>query len=57
LEDGSRLRDFQCGLFATSKVLKRFGIPFTYIENYRIDDPIFTEDLQNFVAAASLLKV
>jgi L-fucose isomerase and related proteins len=56
LEDGSRLRDSQCGLFATSKVLKRFGVPFTYIENCRIDDPIFTIGLQNFVAAATVVK-
>ena len=24
-----RLRDTQCGLFATGKVLSRFGVPFT----------------------------
>lgn len=29
--DGTRLRDTQCGLFATGKVLRRFGIPFTYM--------------------------
>ena len=23
-------RDSQCGLFATGKVLRRFGVPFTY---------------------------
>ena len=31
LENGMRLRDTQCGLFATGKVLRRFGIPFTYM--------------------------
>ena len=31
LQDGSRLRDSQCGLFATSKILQRFNVPFTYI--------------------------
>lgn len=35
LEDGLRLRDTQCGLFATSKVLRRFNVPFTYITNSR----------------------
>lgn len=25
--DGTRLRDTQCGLFATGKVLRRFGVP------------------------------
>ena len=28
--DGSRLRDSQCGLFATGKVLRRFNVKFTY---------------------------
>ena len=28
--DGTRLRDTQCGLFATGKVLRRFQVPFTY---------------------------
>ena len=30
-ENGVRLRDTQCGLFATGKVLRRFRIPFTYM--------------------------
>ena len=29
LPNGERLRDSQCGLFATSKVLQRFGVPFS----------------------------
>ena len=33
-ENGVRLRDTQCGLFATGKVLRRFGIPFTYLTKY-----------------------
>ena len=28
-ENGVRLRDSQCGLFATGKVLRRFQVPFT----------------------------
>ena len=31
--DGVRLRDTQCGLFATGKVLRRFRVPFTYMTN------------------------
>ena len=41
LPDGTRLRDTQCGLFATSQVLRRLGVPFTYILNSRVDDAIF----------------
>lgn len=54
--DGSRLRDSQCGLFATSKVLQRFGVPFTYIENCRVNDRIFEAGIRDFVAAASVVQ-
>ena len=52
LEDGSRLRDTQCGLFATSKILSRFGVPFSYIVNSRVDSPVFERGFKNFAAAA-----
>ncbi|NOZ23294.1 MAG: fucose isomerase [Planctomycetes bacterium] len=56
LADGTRLRDTQCGLFATSKVLRRFGAPFTYITNSRVDDPIFERGVKNFMAAAAVVR-
>lgn len=56
LEDGMRLRDTQCGLFATGKVLRRFNVPFTYITNCRVDDPIFERGFKNFIAAANVVK-
>lgn len=52
LEDGSRLRDTQCGLFATSKILMRYGIPFSYIINSRVHSPVFERGFKNFIAAA-----
>ncbi|MCK5328948.1 MAG: fucose isomerase, partial [Candidatus Latescibacteria bacterium] len=52
LPDGSRLRDTQCGLFATSHVLQRLGVPFTYILNSRVDDPIFERGVLNFIRVA-----
>ena len=54
--DGMRLRDTQCGLFATGKVLRRYGVPFTYIENCRIDDAVFSFGISNFLAAAGAVK-
>ena len=39
--NGVRLRDTQCGLFATGKVLRRFQVPFTYLTNCRLEDPAF----------------
>ncbi len=56
LDDGSRLRDTQCGLFATGKILRRFNVPFTYIPNTRLDDPIFERGLDNFIAAVHVVK-
>lgn len=56
LEDGMRLRDTQCGLFATGKVLRRFNVPFTYIPNCRVNDPVFERGFTNFIAAANVVK-
>ncbi len=52
LENGSRLRDTQCGLFATSKILSRYGVPFSYIVNSRVDSAVFERGFKNFCAAA-----
>ncbi|MDR1292223.1 MAG: L-fucose/L-arabinose isomerase family protein [Clostridiales Family XIII bacterium] len=54
--DGLRLRDSQCGLFATGKDLLRRHIPFTYIENCRIGDAVFESGVKNFIAAANVVK-
>jgi L-fucose isomerase-like protein len=54
LPDGSRLRDTLCGLFATSKVLHKLGVPFTYIENCRVDDAALQAGLDTFLRAASV---
>ncbi len=56
LEDGTRLRDTQCGLFATGKILRRFNIPFTYIPNSSLEDEAFERGLKNFIAAANVVR-
>ena len=43
-----RYTDTQCGLFATGKVLRRFRVPFTYLTNCRLDDPVFERGLRDF---------
>ena len=48
--NGVRLRDTQCGLFATGKVLRRFGVPFTYLTNCRLNDPVFARGVKDFLA-------
>lgn len=53
--DGVRLRDSQCGLFATGKVLRRFGVPFTYLTNCRLDDPEFTRGISDFLRVCNVV--
>lgn len=55
-ERGVRLRDTQCGLFATGKVLRRFGIPFTYVTNCRLEDPAFERGVKDFLAVCNVVK-
>lgn len=55
-EDGIRLRDSQCGLFATGKVLRRFRIPFTYLCNCRLEDEEFERGIRNFLAVCNVVK-
>lgn len=53
-ENGVRLRDTQCGLFATGKVLRRSKIPFTYITNCRLHDQQFERGLRDFLAVCNV---
>lgn len=54
--DGLRLRDSQCGLFATSAVLRNMGVPFTYLENSWIDHPEWLEGVKRFLCTALTVK-
>lgn len=54
--DGTRLRDTQCGLFATGKVLRRFRVPFTYMTNCRLNDPVFERGVRDFLAVCSVVR-
>lgn len=55
-ENGIRLRDSQCGLFATGKVLRRFQVPFTYMTNCRLEDNAFEGGIKNFLAVCNVVK-
>ena len=55
-ENGVRLRDSQCGLFATGKVLRRFGVPFSYLSNCRLEDPAFEQGLMAFLAVCNVVR-
>ena len=54
--NGVRLRDTQCGLFATGKVLRRFRVPFTYMTNCRLTDPEFERGIKTFLAVCNVVK-
>lgn len=56
LENGMRLRDTQCGIFATGKVLRRFKVKFTYITNSSVDSEVFARGFKNFIGAANVVK-
>ena len=55
-EDGMRYTDSQCGLFAISKQLQSYHIPFSYIENCKIEDEIFSKELKRFLSVATMIK-
>ncbi len=55
--DGSRLRDTLCGLFATSKVLHKLGVDFSYIENCRLDEPPLREGVDRFLRAVHIANL
>lgn len=55
-EHGVRLRDSQCGLFATGKVLRRFQVPFTYLPNCRLEDPEFENGINAFLRVCNVVK-
>ena len=54
--NGERLRETQCGLFATGKVLRRFRVPFTYLTNCRLSDPVFERGVRDFLAVCNVVK-
>lgn len=57
LPDGRRLRDTLCGLFASSKVVRKLKVPFTYIENCRIDDEALRKGVDVFMRAVNVANI
>ncbi|WP_343208191.1 fucose isomerase [Anaerolentibacter hominis] len=54
--DGYRYRDSQCGLFATSKILNLYGVPFSYIVNCEVTAAEFKEGFEKFIGVCSVIK-
>ncbi len=55
-EKGIRLRDSQCGIFATGKVLRRFKVPFTYLTNCDLEDAAFEQGIRRFIRVCNVVK-
>lgn len=53
--DGSRSTDTQCGLFASSRLLSRYGIKFSYIENCDVDDTAFADGIIKFISVVNVV--
>ncbi len=53
---GMRKTDTQCGVLASSKVLQRYGVPFSYIVNSSVDSEEFERGFNKFTRVASVVK-
>ena len=51
-----RPTDSQCGIFAASKDLRRYGVKFTYIENCAINDEVFETGFRTFIETARIVR-
>ncbi len=54
--DGTRYTDTQCGLFSISKQLKRYNVPYTYIENCDPEEDTFIQGVKKFLSVACMVK-
>ncbi len=55
-ENGLRYTDAQCGLFAISKQMRRYKVPFSYIENCPVDSTVFADGFKKFLSVATMIK-
>lgn len=52
----ARGRDTQCGMFAATKVLRRYGVTYSYIFNCETQSPRFSEGFTAFLRTAAVVK-
>lgn len=48
--------DTQCGLFASTAALRRYHVPYYYIENCWLEEELLDKELDNFIRLASVVK-
>ncbi len=54
--DGMRPTDSQCGLFAVSRQMQRYHIPFSHLPCCRVESDEFKEGFDSFVRVACMVK-
>lgn len=54
--DEGRGRDTQCGMFACTKVMRRFGVQYSYIWNCETESDDFKNGFDRFVRVVSIVK-
>lgn len=54
--DEGRGRDTQCGMFACTKVLRRFGVTYSYIWNCETESEDFRKGFENFIRTVAVVK-
>ena len=54
--DEARGRDTQCGMFAATKVLQRYGLKYSYIYNCPTKSEEFLKGYETFIRTAAVLK-
>ena len=52
----ARGRDTQCGMFAATKVMRRYGVTYSYIFNCETESPRFASGYENFLRTAAVVK-
>lgn len=52
----ARGRDTQCGMFAATKVMRRYGVTYSYIFNCETQSPRFSEGFTAFLRTAAVVK-
>lgn len=54
--DELRGRDTQCGMFASTKVMRRYGVKYSYIFNCETESNAFRDGYTNFLRVIAVLK-
>lgn len=52
----ARGRDTQCGMFAATKVMRRYGVKYSYIYNVETESNTFKEGYERFIRVAAVLR-